>query len=357
MIFVEKRMNTAIAYRLLLMAVAIHGFHAAFGQEPVSTEYQYDAAGNRVNATNQPVLDRPVAISFYPDYGIPGGRFNIYGSHLPVVDSSQYAVTINGAAAPVLHVAPSVITVEIPAGATTGPLIVTLPDTTPFDLGEYHILDDIDKDQDRMPDFVEPFLQLDPTLADTNNDGVLDGDEDFDRDNLSNYGEFVMGTNPKNPDTDRDGILDGNEDRDLDYVSDGEEIRRGTNPFLPDTDGDLFADVDEIALGSDPIDPARQPDRLVYSAPVSYVNAILGEDSNERYVASQPVAYLNAQLRQLDPQQFASSPMVSFLNAQLREIDPQRFAVSQPVSYLNGILNESDRTAFVMSPIVSYENQ
>jgi hypothetical protein len=68
----------------------------------------------------------------------------------------------------------------------------------------------LDSDGDGLPDELEPLLgPLDPDLKDTDGDGVADGDEDFDQDFLSNTNEIALGTNPMDPDTDHDGWSDG----------------------------------------------------------------------------------------------------------------------------------------------------
>ena len=75
---------------------------------------------------------------------------------------------------------------------------------------------------------------LDPTLA----------LEDPDRDGLTNLQEFQLGTNPNNADTDGDGLKDGDEVNTY-----------HTNPLLPDSDGDLIPDGVEVQTGTDPLNP------------------------------------------------------------------------------------------------------
>ena len=79
-----------------------------------------------------------------------------------------------------------------------------------------------------------------------------DGQElvDSDGDGLADVDELALGTDPTNPDTDGDGL------------SDGVEVRMGTNPLVPnviegcdptqDTDGDRLNDCEERLLGTDP---------------------------------------------------------------------------------------------------------
>ncbi len=71
---------------------------------------------------------------------------------------------------------------------------------------------------------------------------------DADGDGLDYYEEvYVHTTNPELADTDSDGL------------NDGEEIEIGTDPKLADTDGDGTNDGQEIAMGTNPTDPASNP--------------------------------------------------------------------------------------------------
>jgi ELWxxDGT repeat protein len=71
-------------------------------------------------------------------------------------------------------------------------------------------------------------------------------------------------------DADLDGLLDADEralgtdefeaDSDGDGLSDGDEVNtHGTNPLAADTDGDGFDDDDELAAGTNPLDPLSFP--------------------------------------------------------------------------------------------------
>jgi len=87
----------------------------------------------------------------------------------------------------------------------------------------------------------------DPTLA----------VEDPDHDGLTNLQEFTAGTDPHNADTDGDGISDGDEvngtGRACTTVA--PIVCYHTNPLLADTDGDGLNDYVEIQTGSDPTNP------------------------------------------------------------------------------------------------------
>jgi len=154
-----------------------------------------------------------------------------------------------------------------------------------------------DCDNDGLINEEETFYGTDPAVADTDNDGLNDGDEingasnpldscdpdagavstnDCDNDGLDNAGEELAGTDNTNPDTDDDGFNDGNEvtngtdplnacdpvssgigtdDCDLDGLTNDEELLTGTDPNNPDTDGDSLQDGEEVTQGTNPLDP------------------------------------------------------------------------------------------------------
>jgi hypothetical protein len=93
-----------------------------------------------------------------------------------------------------------------------------------------------DSDGDGLRDrFEERWGVSDPSLADTDRDGLIDAAEDHDGDRLSALGEQRYGTDPGNPDSDGDGTPDGDEDRDADGVPDAREqdqrrMPRGLRP-------------------------------------------------------------------------------------------------------------------------------
>ena len=99
-----------------------------------------------------------------------------------------------------------------------------------------------DSDNDGLPDDYEELHGLNP------NDPI-DAHEDQDDDGLTALEEFRdWGTDPTNADSDGDGI------------EDGEEVEAGddgfmTDPLNTDTDGDGLWDALEIQVGSSPVDP------------------------------------------------------------------------------------------------------
>jgi hypothetical protein len=95
-----------------------------------------------------------------------------------------------------------------------------------------------DTDGDQLDDFWEVDNGLDPTDS-------ADASHDRDTDGLTELEEYFGLTDPLNADTDRDGLLDG------------EEVNAyATDPTRADTDGDYLIDAAELDAGLDPLDPA-----------------------------------------------------------------------------------------------------
>jgi len=154
-----------------------------------------------------------------------------------------------------------------------------------------------DSDNDGLTDYEEAVTGTDPTNPDSDNDGISDGAElgqDSDNDGLSDTVETETGTNPNNPDSDNDGLTDAEEitygtdpnngDTDFDGVPDSEEeiVKRGGGgggsgsrgsgttgvsggfKFTKGTDSDRdgLSDSDEAVLGTDPLNPDTDNDKI-----------------------------------------------------------------------------------------------
>ncbi len=91
-----------------------------------------------------------------------------------------------------------------------------------------------DADHDGLPDGYEIQYGLNRLLA-------SDAAGDLDGDGATNLQEYQFGLNPVVADTDADSLLDG------------DELARGTDPLLADTDGDTLTDGAEVAGGTDPL--------------------------------------------------------------------------------------------------------
>jgi hypothetical protein len=147
----------------------------------------------------------------------------------------------------------------------------------PLDPTDDAVVVDQDPDRDGLTTLQELELGTDPTVADTDGDGLTDGAEvkshgtdprvgDTDKDGLGDGAEVgTHRTDPRDADTDRDGLTDGREvaslktdplhqDTDRDGLTDGREVTRTkTDPRRKDTDGDRLADGREVTkLRTDP---------------------------------------------------------------------------------------------------------
>jgi hypothetical protein len=125
-------------------------------------------------------------------------------------------------------------------------------------------LDDLDDDNDGMPDTFENSAGLNPRDA---ADAQADGDDD----GLPNLAEYGNSTDPRVADSDQDGMEDGLEvshglnpldakdgalDLDGDGLTNTHEASLHTDPGLTDTDGDTISDGWEVSEGLDPTNRA-----------------------------------------------------------------------------------------------------
>jgi len=148
------------------------------------------------------------------------------------------------------------------------------------DFWEEFYFDDLDEDEtgdgdtDGLTNLEELNNGTDPTEADTDMDGIDDGDELDGSANPYVNGVLAVApgdpTNPLNPDNDGDGAMDGDEVSDTNgSVSD---------PNNPDTDGDLFADGIELDNDSDPTNAADTPNVTLISSRGVGTAALRGGD-------------------------------------------------------------------------------
>jgi hypothetical protein len=121
-----------------------------------------------------------------------------------------------------------------------------------------------DQDGDQIARWWEQLYGLDDTVA-------ADALTDLDLDGLNNRTEFLNLSNPTLSDTDADGLTDpqeintylthpGKADSDGDGLGDGVEINtHQTDPLDTDSDNDGYTDLDEVLYGGDPNDSSDVP--------------------------------------------------------------------------------------------------
>jgi hypothetical protein len=111
--------------------------------------------------------------------------------------------------------------------------------------------------------------------GDLSPDGTTDNDADGGPDGLTQAEEYLNGTDPQKADTDGDGLNDGDEvkahgtdpldaDSDGDRMNDGWEVEHGLNPLYAmdarfDTDGDRIPTYYEYVLGTIPTNATSAP--------------------------------------------------------------------------------------------------
>ncbi len=161
-----------------------------------------------------------------------------------------------------------------------------------------------DNDSDGLGAIGEFQRGTDPNVADSDGDGIDDGDElningtnpavaDTDGDGLIDGDELTLGSSPTLRDTDFDGLSDGIEfeltggasatsatpdgDPDGDGLPNIDEFEENTDPNDPDTDDDGINDGDEVAAGSDPLVPDMDPPVVTLVAPVAGQVLVEGE--------------------------------------------------------------------------------
>lgn len=155
----------------------------ASAQMPASISTNADGSSVSSRAGVNPTADGGGGTVIYGDI-TTGPGYHVIG-----------APTVNTEPAPV-----DAALAEVPGDASFPEDMSYVPEESVVADGSGAVASDTDADADNIADALEWDLGLDPTNADTDGDGVADGDE------ISIYG-----TDPLNRDTDGDGVSDGEE--------------------------------------------------------------------------------------------------------------------------------------------------
>jgi len=114
------------------LAVPIHYLYDALGRlvsvidkDGNAATYSYDAVGNLLSISRQAPAQASI-IQFNPGSGPVGTTVTIYGTGFSAT-ASQNTVTFNGVGASVISSSTTLIVVNVPSGASTGPINVTSP--------------------------------------------------------------------------------------------------------------------------------------------------------------------------------------------------------------------------------------
>jgi hypothetical protein len=116
----------------------------------------------------------------------------------------------------------------------------------------YRVEVNTDRDGDGLGDCDERSAGTDVADADTDDDGLTDGDE-----------VNTHGTNPLVADSDDDGL------------GDGTEVALGTDPLDSDSDDDGLLDDVEVATDSNPLDPDSDDDGILDGHDVEFIQNVI----------------------------------------------------------------------------------
>lgn len=265
-------------------------------------EYSYDSTGNVLEFRRISV--GAIAIfSFTPQQSPVGTTVSILGQGFSATPAANL-VRFNGTAATVLSASPSSLVATVPAGATSGPITVTVASQTatstqPFTVVASPVISGIaptlvTSDATStivanvqitgvnlqgstftfLPTFNPPPLSVSSVSIDPGGASATLGVSIA----AGTAGAFTVvatngaGSSSAFPSSANSiTILEAAKDPDGDGLTNAQEIAAGTDPFRADTDGDGFGDGLEVTAGSNPLDPRSTPLHYVYTE-VSILN-------------------------------------------------------------------------------------
>ncbi len=230
----------AYHYRLKFNPERVH-FHIQELARVVGRSFTLDEATQLKKSLAEMIPSVPL------DVWIGKKDFRIYRVVVPIGGAGSGAISISGSFDLTMSGYNTPVNVEVPSDArpiqdVVGEVFQTFGGATApgnIDISKFRNggSSGPDTDFDGVPDTLERSSGTNPSIADTDSDGIIDGDE------INKYR-----TDALKSDTDGDG------------VGDGEEVLRWhSDPLKTDTDGDKYTDGQEIRNGYDPIGPGKLP--------------------------------------------------------------------------------------------------
>ncbi len=254
-------------------------------------EYVYDEVGNMLEIKRSTVASGALSIfSLSPQRGATGTRVTILGQGFSTVASAN-TVRFGALTATVVSASATQLVVVVPGGVATGPVTVTvngvtaassapfvnvpvpvisairptgaLPGTTvSFQVTGFNLTASTFA---FLPLFQPPHISVANVVVNPAGTQATMNITLLSAGLLEQY--VVTGTNaagasdpfPNAGNALRIYFLTPDSDPDQDGLTSAEELLRGTDPTKFDTDGDGFGDGLELALGSDPLNPASRP--------------------------------------------------------------------------------------------------
>jgi len=261
----------------------------------VVIEYVYDEVGNMLE-TRRSIAAGLAVFAFSPQRGPEGVTVVIRGQGFSPVASNN-TVTVGGVPATVLNASAKILDIELPTGAITGPIQVTVETASAVSTTDFMVtappvvtainpaiavsgatLTDFTVTGNHLNDATFAFLPEFFPLAVTVDSATIAADGASASLGLSISAEalgslVLLATNPDgnsgrlaSPGNTLE-ILDPVGDADGDGLSNAEELALGTNPRDNDTDKDGWPDGLEVQFGGDPVSDGVGPKMFVAAAP------------------------------------------------------------------------------------------
>lgn len=265
-------------------------------------EYIYDETGNLLEVRRTTITGLAI-LGFTPSQGPAGTTVTVQGQGFSPTSAAN-DIRFNGISATALSASPSLLTVAVPIGATTGPITVTVgagtaTSSVPFTVVASPVVTDLSPNLVASNDSAPVALSLqvngtnltgstfafhpeivpsaltvnsisiDPSGTSATLGITIAADAAGSFTLVATNGAGSSSAFPSSSNTIT--ILEGALDPDGDGLTHAQEVSLGTDPFRADTDGDGFGDGIEVTAGSNPLDPQSTPLHYAYAV-ISILN-------------------------------------------------------------------------------------